>query len=164
VLDLVAVAGVETLSARKKCSPVVGKIRVCNAAYGRNGWLGLAQIWLSSGHIVQGVTKMNDTYFALSKYNTPTWRNHVMCQEVGHTLGLICAHLDSSTTVAASGSEGRANQGHGEITRFVADCDVLAWGGSDGVGGRTTHLFTLLTRKKEESREAAHFGEETGDK
>jgi hypothetical protein len=31
---------------------------------------------------------MNDTYFNRSTYNTPAWRNLVMCQEVGHTLGL----------------------------------------------------------------------------
>ena len=32
--------------------------------------------------------EVNDTYFNTAKYNTPVWRNLVMCQEVGHTLGL----------------------------------------------------------------------------
>ena len=31
---------------------------------------------------------MNDTYFNTHKYNTPAWRQMVMCQEVGHTFGL----------------------------------------------------------------------------
>jgi hypothetical protein len=63
-------------------------VEVCNAAYGTNGWLGVAQIWVSRRHIVQGTTKVNDTYFNTAKYNTKAWRNLVMCQEVGHTLGL----------------------------------------------------------------------------
>ena len=70
------------------CSPTSGRVEVCNAAYGTNGWLGVAQIWVSRRHIVQGTTKVNDTYFNTAKYNTPAWRNLVMCQEVGHTLGL----------------------------------------------------------------------------
>jgi len=71
------------------CSPTSGRVEVCNAAYGENNWLGLAQIWISSRqHIVAGTTKVNDTYFNTATYNTPPWRNLVMCQEVGHTLGL----------------------------------------------------------------------------
>lgn len=72
----------------KNCRPTSGKVEVCNSKYGNNGWLGIAQIWINGNHIVQGVTKMNDTYFNTSRYNTSAWRNLVMCQEVGHTLGL----------------------------------------------------------------------------
>ena len=61
---------------------------MCSASYGNTGWLGVAQIWLSGSHITQGSVKVNDTYFATATYNTPAWRNMVMCQEVGHTLGL----------------------------------------------------------------------------
>jgi hypothetical protein len=32
--------------------------------------------------------KINDTYFNTPQYDTPGWRNLVMCQEVGHTFGL----------------------------------------------------------------------------
>ena len=63
-------------------------MEVCNASYGNNGWLGIASIWASGSHITQGTVKMNDTYFNTAAYNTPAWRNLVMCQEVGHTLGL----------------------------------------------------------------------------
>lgn len=93
VLNTTIVAGNDSSSTRKRCPAVLGKDRVCNAAYGNNGWLGLAQVWVySDGHIAQGVVKLNDTYFNTSTYNTPAWRKLVMCQEVGHTLGL--SHVD----------------------------------------------------------------------
>ena len=85
VLDTPVVAG----STRPKpCKAVQGRVEVCSASYGWNGWLGLAQIWISGKHIVQGVAKMNDTYFNTSTYNNPAAKLHVMCQEIGHTLGL----------------------------------------------------------------------------
>ena len=71
------------------CQPTKGRVEVCNAAYGTTGWLGLAQIWTTKGtHIVQGLAKMNDTYYNTTKYDTPFWRGAVMCQEIGHTYGL----------------------------------------------------------------------------
>ncbi|MBI5284761.1 MAG: hypothetical protein HY874_06670 [Chloroflexi bacterium] len=85
VLDTTIVAGA---AKPKNCRPSSGRVEVCNAAYGSNGWLGVAQIWISGGHITQGTVRLNDTYFKTAAYNTPAWRNLVMCQEVGHTLGL----------------------------------------------------------------------------
>lgn len=85
VLDTSVVAG---QSNPKTCKPVAGKIQVCNSKYGNNGWLGIAQIWASGNHITQGVTKLNDTYFSRAQYNTPAWKQLVLCQEVGHTFGL----------------------------------------------------------------------------
>jgi hypothetical protein len=70
------------------CRPTSGRVEVCNYSYGQNGWLGVAQIWLSGKHITAGTTKVNDTYFNTATYNTPAWRQLVMCQEVGHTFGL----------------------------------------------------------------------------
>ena len=94
VMDLTKVAGSTT---GRKCRPTAGRIEVCNAAYGNNGWLGLAQIWLSNGHISQGTAKMNDSYFNLAQYNNANEKNHVMCQEVGHTFGLGHTSEDGST-------------------------------------------------------------------
>ncbi len=89
VLDLTKEAGLTGNSERRRCYPVAGKIRACNYTYGNNGWLGVAQIWITTGsHIAQGAVKLNDTYFGTTKYNTPAWRNLVMCQEIGHTFGL----------------------------------------------------------------------------
>lgn len=78
----------------RACRPTLGRVEVCNYRYGNTGWLGVAQIWVSGTHIAQGTTKVNDTYFNTSKYNAPAWRNLVMCQEVGHTLGL--GHQDEN--------------------------------------------------------------------
>ncbi len=70
---------------RKRCSAVDGKLRVCNAAYGNTGWLGMASYYYytSTGHIVKATAKMNDSY-SMSFEDM----NHVTCQEIGHTIGL----------------------------------------------------------------------------
>ena len=73
---------------RRKCNPIAGQILVCNDSYGQRGWLGIASIWLSNGHISQGTTKLNDSYFNQAQYNTPAWRALVACQEIGHDFGL----------------------------------------------------------------------------
>jgi hypothetical protein len=94
VLDTTVVSG-QTTGAT--CAPTSGRVEVCNAAFGQNGWLGLAQIWVGRrSHITAGTTKVNDTYFNTAKYNTPAWRQMVMCQEVGHTFGLD--HQDENHT------------------------------------------------------------------
>lgn len=85
----------DSTKARKRCAMVSGEMRVCNASYGNNGWLGLASINLDSkGHIRQGTAKMNDSY---SSYWTPEEMNHVMCQETGHVFGLGHTSEDGSS-------------------------------------------------------------------
>jgi hypothetical protein len=98
VLDTTIVTG----QSKGNCQPTKGRVEICNKAYGNNGWLGIAQIWISGLHITQGTVKMNDTYFGTAKYNTPAWRNLVMCQEVGHTFGLD--HQDENFTNADLGT------------------------------------------------------------
>lgn len=93
VMNVVKEAGDSSTRIRKRCPAVSGKVRSCNATYGNNGWLGLAQIWVSGNHITQGTAKMNDTYLASSSYNE-TNRQHVICQEIGHAWGL--GHQDES--------------------------------------------------------------------
>lgn len=85
IIDSPIVAG---RSNPKNCKAVAGTIQVCNSRYGNTQWLGIASIWLSGGHISQGTTKLNDTYFNTPSYNTPAWRRLVTCQEVGHDYGL----------------------------------------------------------------------------
>lgn len=72
----------------RNCRATLGRVEVCNAAYGQNGWLGIASIWTTGNHITQGTVKLNDTYFNMARYNTPAWRQMVTCQEIGHTFGL----------------------------------------------------------------------------
>ncbi len=80
-------------SDNKRCKASSGRVEVCNGKYGFNGWLGLAQVWVSGSHIVQATAKMNDSYLSTSRY-TDVNRQHVLCQEVGHTFGL--GHQDES--------------------------------------------------------------------
>jgi len=71
-------------------------MRVCNAAYGYNGWLGLASINIdNNGHITQGTAKMNDSYS--SYWSDANEKRHVMCQEVGHVFGLGHTSEDGSS-------------------------------------------------------------------
>lgn len=87
------------------CDPTSGRVEVCNGEYGEIGWLGIASIWVQrgrSGHIVQGVVKVNDTYFNTAPYNSQAWRDSVFCQEVGHTLGL--GHQDEDSYNANLGT------------------------------------------------------------
>ena len=84
VLDTTIVPGL----GGRNCQANPGRVEVCNRKYGSNGWLGLAQIWINGSHITQALTKLNDTYFNTSTYNTPAWRRLVMCQEIAHDFGL----------------------------------------------------------------------------
>lgn len=71
-------------TARNNCSISTGNIRVCNASYGTNGWLGLASLNIDSGnHILWGTAKLNESYTM-----TVNEKRGVMCQEVGHLFGL----------------------------------------------------------------------------
>jgi hypothetical protein len=99
VLDLTKVAGG---TRTKPCKATAGRIEVCADSYGNNGWLGLAQIWVSGSHITQAIAKMNDFYFNSPTYNTPAWRRLVMCQEVAHDFGLD--HQDEDFDNANLGS------------------------------------------------------------
>ncbi|MBI3019915.1 MAG: hypothetical protein HYY60_01140 [Parcubacteria group bacterium] len=132
----------------RTCKATNGRVEVCSEKYGFNGWLGIAQIWVSGDHIVKGLTKVNDSYFNTSTYNTPAWRNLVMCQEVGHTLGLN--HQDENFTNANLGTcmdytnDPGTNQypnqhDYDELEAIYAHVDgvntVLASSGDTGTGG-----------------------------
>jgi hypothetical protein len=127
-LALVKVAG----QSNKRCSATAGRIEVCNGTYGQNGWLGLAQIWLSGGHITQGTAKMNDTYYAMATYNKPGWRDLVMCQEVGHDFGM--GHQD----------ENNNNTNLGSCMDYTAYPDGGGTGGNLSNRAPNAHDYDLL--------------------
>lgn len=173
VLDTVIVSG---STSAKKCTASAGMVQVCNASYGNRGWLGIASIYITGLHITRAIVKVNDTYFNTGTYNTPEWRNLVMCQEVGHTFGLdhqdenfsnpnlgtcmdytnnpesnqhpnqhdldmlatIYAHLDSTTTVAASTPSGSAD----EVGNTPEAWGTLVHGSRDR-GGVSTYVRDL---------------------
>jgi hypothetical protein len=98
VMDLTKVSG----GTNSACAPTLGRLEVCNGSYGQNGWLGIASVWTSGSHIVQATTRVNDTYFNMSQYNSQAWRRLVMCQEIAHDFGLD--HQDETFNNANLGS------------------------------------------------------------
>lgn len=84
---------------RRQCKAPSGIVRICNLAYGYNGWLGIAGISLNTdGHIFTGYTKLNDSYFSSGYYNTADWKQAVTCQELGHDIGLDHQDEDFNNT------------------------------------------------------------------
>ena len=84
------------------CGPVFGTVQVCDANYGRNGWLGYATVYTAGTVIVEATVQLNDYYFAAGGYDTAAWKAQTVCQEIGHTLGL--AHNDTDRTDANKGT------------------------------------------------------------
>ncbi len=78
------------------CGAVYGTVQVCDANYGRNGWLGYATVYTAGTVIVEATVKLNDYYFVSGSYDTAAWKAQTACQEIGHTLGL--AHNDTIRT------------------------------------------------------------------
>jgi hypothetical protein len=97
VLDNTVTAGDEGDRTRKRCPAIAGQLRVCNAAYGQQGWLGMASINIDAqGHITRGIAQMNDSYDWYFVQH-PGEDNHVMCQELGHLYGLGHTSEDGTT-------------------------------------------------------------------
>mmetsp|Transcript_5847 Transcript_5847/g.8491 ORF Transcript_5847/g.8491 Transcript_5847/m.8491 type:complete len:220 (+) Transcript_5847:67-726(+) len=82
---------VERVEYDKKCSEVLGSLKVCNANYGENNWRGLNEVVLNDGFIIASVAKMNEFYLELASEDR---RHYTMCHEIGHGLGL--PHSDES--------------------------------------------------------------------
>jgi hypothetical protein len=98
-IDFVQSPGRTTASS---CSAVYGSVQACSGNYGANGWLGYANVWTSGGFVVMATVKLNDYYFKQARYNTTAFREMVVCQEIGHTLGL--GHSNEIKTNANVGS------------------------------------------------------------
>jgi hypothetical protein len=145
VLDTTIVAGGVTNV--KKCPITAGRIEVCNSTYGNNGWLGIAGISLSGGHITGAYVKLNDSYFNSASYNKPEWRRLVMCQEIGHGFGLD--HTDENFNNANHGtcmdytnvplgppSNERPNaHDYDQLASIYAHLDSTTTTGADAPGG-----------------------------
>ena len=90
--------GVPSLNDPKKCPPTLGRIEVCSENYGGR-YVGLAQVWISGGHITQAITKLNERFLDpqgayYDTYGTPQYRQMVLCQELGHDFGVDHSDTD----------------------------------------------------------------------
>jgi hypothetical protein len=99
VLSVPVIAG---STAPNPCRMISGTVQVCSAVYGTTGWMGLAQLTVNGDHITAATVRLNDSYFNTARFNTPAWRNLVICQEIGHTFGL--AHQDENFNNAPLGT------------------------------------------------------------
>lgn len=122
----------------KNCRPTDGMVEVCSDSYGNNGWLGIAQIWVSGDHITRGTARLNDYYHDNAPYNTYSWKQLVMCQEIGHTYGLTHQNEDFNTDETTScmeytslpqGNESPDNHDYQQLEDIYAHLD------GDGGGG-----------------------------
>jgi len=129
----------------RQCKTQNGNVQVCNDTYGNNGWLGIAGIAVSGGHITAGYVKVNDTYFNSQPYSSDPWRQFVMCQEVGHTFGL--GHVNETFNDMNTGScmdytnspLGDGSPAQDNTTPDLHDYTLLEtiYDGHDGDGGST---------------------------
>ncbi len=145
----IALAVTNGLSDRATCSPTIGRIEVCNYDYGDNNWLGLAQVWAYRGkdkHIAQATTLLNDFYFNDPYYDTPSWRQLVMCQEIAHDFGLdhqdetfdnynLGTCMDYTSDPDGGGSFGPSNTAPNQHD-FDQIAETYAHIGGSGGGGR----------------------------
>ncbi len=131
----------------KNCIPTLGRVEVCNAHYGANGWLGLAQIWFySTGHIAQGVVKNNDSYTM-----NEAKKLHVMCQEIGHIFGLdhqstgessldTCMDYYDNTSDTDFSSTKPNQHDYGQLATMYSHLD-----GTTTIASLTNKVFGLAT-------------------
>jgi hypothetical protein len=123
----------------KSCRPTSGMVEVCSEDYGNTGWLGVAQIWVSGDHITQGTAKVNDFYHDSPPYNSYSWKQLVICQEIGHTYGLDHQNEDFNTDETTScmeytslpqGNESPDNHDYQQLEDIYAHLDGGGGGGN----------------------------------
>ena len=75
------------------CTPIDGKMKVCNGDYGDTGWRGVNELTFNGKDVIQqSVAKMNEFY--LDAGSSDNEKQYTMCHEIGHGFGL--AHTDEN--------------------------------------------------------------------
>ena len=71
-----------------RCRATKKRVEVCSGEYGDTRWLGLTGIWARHGEVKQAVILINDSYLGSGELHRAVVRDHVLCHEMGHALGL----------------------------------------------------------------------------
>jgi len=78
-----------TTAQSSSCPFVLDEIQVCDGNYGNTGWGGYAQVsWDGTGHTRYARALQNNYYYVGSSATVVADRQLVICQEIGHLLGL----------------------------------------------------------------------------
>ncbi|MFN8590975.1 MAG: hypothetical protein U0031_05875 [Thermomicrobiales bacterium] len=105
--DTVVLKAVSGSTTAKNCDQTKGMVEVCNFNYGtQEGWLGLTRLYFdkSRQHIEAATLQLNDSYFNQrgGQYNSEAARQHTICHELGHTMGL--GHVNTKSCMNDSQS------------------------------------------------------------
>lgn len=74
------------------CTPVTGKLKVCNGNYGDTRWKGINEVLIDANNrIVASAARMNEYYLSS---NNDDDMSYTMCHEMGHGWG--CPHTDET--------------------------------------------------------------------
>jgi hypothetical protein len=78
------------------------RVRVCSYGYNNPNWLGLAKVSAvtTNGHIQQGWVKLDNADLDILDADG---QRHVMCQEIGHNLGLKHWNVDGNNSCMNTG-------------------------------------------------------------
>lgn len=77
----------EAIDHEFECSPVSGKVKVCNGDYGETKWRGIINeaVLDKNGFITASAAKMDEFYL---EHDETGARQYTLCHELGHALGL----------------------------------------------------------------------------
>ncbi len=91
-----------------------GNIKVSEAT--SNFWLGLARVFLDEdGHITKGEVKLNTMILSRPEFG-PLAADHVLCQELGHVLGLDHSLLTTSCMNGSNLGSATSPDSHDNVT------------------------------------------------
>lgn len=154
VLDTPYTAQVANDVERLACTPQERTIRVCNASNPDVTWLGLATVYPSDlrfEHIAMATAQVNDFWFMGGPQDALVEepavglnaRRHVLCQEVGHTLGLdhqkAPSCMDDENGLNDSAYVSPNAHDYEQLEKIYAHLDDAgSGGGGNGKGKRQT--------------------------